>query len=115
MEWFPIVFVLFLCIFAVVFISTLVRGVLTWGKNNAAPVLTVGAVIRATREAHRSHHTGNDMMVSGSYSRYYATFEFASGSRIELAVPHYEIGMLAVGDRGQLTFQGTRFIKFERI
>ena len=47
-------------------------------------------------------------------TRYYATFEVESGSRIELAVRGEEYGMLAEGDRGRLTFQGTRYQGFER-
>ncbi|MBQ4627771.1 MAG: DUF2500 domain-containing protein, partial [Clostridia bacterium] len=46
---------------------------------------------------------------------YYATFQFESGDRLELAVPSSEYGMLVEGDKGKLSFQGTRFLSFERI
>ena len=45
---------------------------------------------------------------------YYATFEVESGDRLELQVSDYEYGQLAEGDRGKLTFQRKRFLKFER-
>ncbi len=37
-----------------------------------------------------------------------------SGDRIELAVSGYDYGQLCEGDRGRLTFQGTRYLGFER-
>ena len=54
----------------------------------------------------------NNMMESRTI--YYATFEFISGDRLELRVSGEEYGMLAEGDAGVLTFQGTRYLGFER-
>jgi hypothetical protein len=45
---------------------------------------------------------------------YYATFEFDTGDRQELHIPRQDFGMLSEGDAGMLTFQGTRFLSFER-
>ena len=45
---------------------------------------------------------------------YYATFQVASGDRMELHVGGREYGMLAEGDFGELTFQGTRYLGFAR-
>ena len=42
------------------------------------------------------------------------TFQVASGDRMELLVGGREYGMLAEGDFGELTFQGTRYLGFER-
>ena len=42
------------------------------------------------------------------------TFEFESGDRSELRVPENEFGILVVGDSGELTFQGTRYLGFAR-
>jgi hypothetical protein len=33
---------------------------------------------------------------------------------MELFIPKNEVGMLVEGDKGILSFQGTRFISFER-
>lgn len=33
---------------------------------------------------------------------------------MELRVPSHEFGLLVEGDAGKLTFQGTRYISFER-
>jgi len=48
-------------------------------------------------------------------SYYYATFQVASGDRIELKISGKEYGILAEGDIGDLTFQGTRYKGFERV
>ena len=45
---------------------------------------------------------------------YYATFQVESGDRMEFAVDGMEYGMLAEGDMGKLSFQGTRYLSFER-
>ena len=45
---------------------------------------------------------------------YYVTFLVDSGDRMELSVSGSEYGMLVEGDRGRLSFQGTRYLSFER-
>ncbi|MCI9457297.1 MAG: DUF2500 domain-containing protein, partial [Oscillospiraceae bacterium] len=37
-----------------------------------------------------------------------------SGDRMEFQVQDTDYGLLVEGDRGKLTFQGTRFLGFER-
>ena len=49
-----------------------------------------------------------------SSTSYYATFQVESGDRMELLLNGREYGLLAEGDRGWLTFQGTRYLGFER-
>ena len=51
---------------------------------------------------------------SSTYTRYFATFEMDNGKRVELSVKDSEYGMLAENDRGCLSFQGTRYLGFER-
>ena len=78
-----------------------------WNKNTHSPRLTVAAPVVAKR----SHTTHSE---DSSHTRYYATFQFESGDRLELWIPRNQIGYLVEGDRGELTFQGTRFLGFER-
>lgn len=95
-----------------------VQGVRTWNKNNRSPRLTVPAqvVTKRTSVSHHHHHHGGAAHAHTSSSTwYYATFQTASGDRMELPVSGPEYGMLAEGDQGNLTFQGTRFLSFERI
>ena len=103
---FTIVFMLMIGIF--VFMA--VKGIGEWNKNNNSPRLTVPAVIVAKRtNVHRSggehHHTS---------TTYYVTFEVESGDRMELRMDGEQYGLLVEGDQGLLTFQGTRYLGFER-
>ena len=106
---------LFFTVFAVVigtFVVMAVRGVGTWSKNNASPRLTVSAQVVAKRTQVSRHHHQDSM--SHTSTTYYATFQVESGDRMELSVSGSEYGMLAEGDQGSLTFQGTRYLGFER-
>ncbi|MBR6420722.1 MAG: DUF2500 domain-containing protein [Oscillospiraceae bacterium] len=49
-----------------------------------------------------------------SYTNYYTTFEFDSRERAELKLSGAQYGMLAEGDDGMLTYQGDRFLEFQR-
>ena len=100
--------------FAVVFTLILVKGIGQWNKNNHSPRLTVPAVVVAKRGHTTHHHDAGNIHHSHSSTTYYATFQFESGDRLELTIPHNQFGYLAEGDRGALTFQGTRFLGFER-
>ena len=46
--------------------------------------------------------------------RYYVTFQVESNDRMEFEVSGTEYGMLAGGDSGELTFQGTQYLNFRR-
>ena len=72
-------------------------------------------VTRRTNVSVHHHHHGSGTGVHHSTSTTcFATFEVASGDRMELKVKGNEYGMLAEGDRGQLSFQGTRYLGFAR-
>lgn len=47
-------------------------------------------------------------------TRWFVTFRLDSGEELELQVPGDACAELSEGDRGMLTFQGTRFLCFER-
>ena len=103
-------------LFVVVFVLILVKIVGQWHKNNQSPRLTVEATVVAKRQHTSHHHHGgvNDFHHTGSDTSYYATFQFESGDRLELHIPWNQFGYLVEGDRGRLSFQGTRFLGFER-
>ena len=44
----------------------------------------------------------------------YVTFQVESGDRMELSIDGSEYGLLAEGDEGVLTLQGTRYLGFDR-
>lgn len=113
---FPFFFFAVFGMVLIVLVVTLVRGIGEWHKNNNSPRLTVPAkvVSKRTSVSHGHHHGANGHMHTTSSTWYYVTFEVESGDRMELGVSGSEYGMLAEGDSGKLTFQGTRYLLFER-
>lgn len=113
---FPFFFFAVFGMVLIVFVVSLVRGIGEWRKNNNSPRITVPAkvVSKRTSVSHGHHHGANGHMHTTSSTWYYATFEVESGDRMELALSGSEYGMLAEGDTGKLTFQGTRYLSFER-
>lgn len=99
-------------------ITMAARGIAQWRRNNNSPVLCVFAVMvakRANRSVSHHHDAGNAAMShTSSSTSYYATFEVESGDRMEFHVSGAQYGLLAEGDKGSLTFQGTRYLGFER-
>ena len=123
-AWFNVFEIMFIFVFVVVigtFIIVTVKGISTWNKNNNSPRLTVAAEVVSKRinVAHHRHANAGDVTGAHGYHTtsstwYYVTFQVESGDRIELSVSGSEYGMLADGDRGKLSFQGTRYLSFER-
>ena len=105
---FPLVFLVVLGMI----LFTIVGNLRTWGKNNASPRLTVPAAVVAKRTNVSRHHTDNTM--SHTFTTYYVTFQVESGDRMELRLSGTEYGQLVEGDTGTLSFQGTRYLGFER-
>lgn len=113
-ELFQIMF--FIAFFAVfgVIVMQLFQGMRQWNKNNHSPRLTVPATVVSKRTNVSRHHNAGSNAMSHTSTTYYATFQVESGDRMELAMKGYEYGLIVEGDRGNLTFQGTRFLGFER-
>ncbi len=108
----------FFSIFAIVlviFISVGVRGLKEWNTNNQSPKLRVDAIVTSKRSDVRqgtSHHHEHSSYHASTF--YYATFQFEGGDRLEFSITSSQYGLLAERDVGTLTFQGTRFLSFER-
>ena len=98
----------------VIFGVVLFRIISEWHSNNRSPKLTVPAVVVAKRGHTTHHHDAGEFHHSHSSTTYYATFQFESGDRLELELADSEAGLIVEGDRGKLTFQGTRFLSFQR-
>ncbi len=105
MGAFSVSFVSIFCSGLAVFVAVFVKGISQWGKNNASPVLSVPAKVISKRINVTGEH---------SHTRYYITFEVESGDRLELQTEGEDYGVIVEGDFGKLTFQGTRFKRFER-
>ena len=94
--FFGMFFLVFFLILGMI-VFNFIKGIGQWNKNNHSPRLTVEATVVAKRGDVSHHH-----------------FQVASGDRMELCVGGSEYGMLVEGDYGNLTFQGTRYLGFER-
>ncbi|MBQ7415535.1 MAG: DUF2500 domain-containing protein [Oscillospiraceae bacterium] len=114
---FQIMFFLVFFLVIGVFVVTAVKGIREWNNNNHSPRLTVPATVvtkRTNVSRHHHHHGTGHVGHTSTSTTYYATFQFASGDRMELHVSGQEYGMLVEGDIGDLTFQGTRYLGFVR-
>ncbi len=109
-------------VFAVLLAGVIGRALFVWVRNNNSPRETVNARVVTKRTKVTGH--GHTMMRretsvmngvgSSTYTDYFVTFELENGKRLELGVKDREYGMLAEGDRGVLTYQGTRYLGFEQ-
>lgn len=121
--------IMFLLVFGII-TAVIVMMIKTWKKNNDSPALTVMATIVSKRtrisHSHYGHipnHANGATSLNGSVyydsfnssTFYYATFQVESGDRMEFCIPCEEFGLLVEGDRGRLTFKGTRYVSFVRI
>lgn len=79
-----------------------------WIKNKRSPKLTVYAKIVAKR-------IYTDIDDRNSITIHFITFEFESGERKEFRVGGRTYGLSVEGDCGNLSFQGTKYLGFERI
>ena len=115
-DLFGVMFTLVFVLVIGMFVVTAVRGISQWNKNNNSPRLTVSATIVAKRinVTHHHHNGAGGHHHHHTSTTYYVTFQVESGDRMELQVDGTEYGMLIEGDRGELSFQGTRYLSFER-
>ena len=111
---FEVMFFIMFVLFFLVFVGTLLKGLGEWSKNNHSPQLTVPVTVVAKRTNVSRHHHGGQHHHSSTSTTYYVTFPVESGDRMELRISGSQYGLIVEGDTGKLTFQGTRFLNFER-
>lgn len=109
---FTLVFVLVIGLF----IYAVVQAIARKQKNDASPRLTVLARVVSRRQevTHHARNMNDGVYHTSSTTRYFVTFQVESGDRLELQLDGSDFGMLAEGDEGRLSFQGTRFLDFQR-
>lgn len=113
----PIFIALIFIIIVILIIGNIFSGLRQWKENENSPRLSVPAIVKVKRTSvtrHNHHHHDNNHHSHSTSTKYFITFEFESGDRSEFHVSGKEYGMLAEGDIGTLTFQGTRYIDFTR-
>ena len=121
-EGFSPIVTIAIAVFAVLLIGAVGRGLYVWMKNNRSPQETADAKVVAKRMKVSGH--GGHVMTrnastlhtvhSSTDTWYFVTFELENGRRLEFRVKESEYGMLAEGDRGRLSYQGTRYLGFDR-
>ncbi len=102
------IIVIFLLVLGVI-LAAIIRMVKRSVQNNNAPILAVDCRVVAKRT-----ETGGGMNDTSHWTHYFATFEVESGDRLEFQLEGEQAGLLVEGDEGKLTFQGTRFVSFQR-
>ena len=111
---FEVMFFIMFGLFFLVFVGTLLKGLGEWKKNNHSPRLTVPVTVVAKHTNVSRHHNGGKHHHTSTSTTYYVTFQVESGDRLELHLSGSQYGLIVEGDKGLLTFQGTRFLNFER-
>lgn len=112
---FDVMFTIAFVLIIGVIVITIIQGIGEWNKNNNSPRLTVNSKVVSKREEVSHYHDGNNIAMSHMDTTYYVTFEVESGDRIEFEVKGEDFGMMVEGDYGRVSFQGTRFLGFDRM
>ncbi|ERM91358.1 DUF2500 domain-containing protein [Caldanaerobacter subterraneus] len=114
-DWFfaahSIFFALTFVVIFIIIIYAIVKSIGEWRHNLLQPKVTSIATVVAKRTEFRSHASNNTVH---GYTNYFITFEFETGDRQEFMVGADTYGYLVEGDVGKLTFQGKKFLSFER-
>ncbi|MEA3318660.1 MAG: DUF2500 domain-containing protein [Bacillota bacterium] len=106
--------IVFVLIIGVILVSVF-QGIDQWHKNEQSPRLSVPAIVTSKRiDVTKRSNMNNHHHSSSVHTSYYVTFEFESGDRSEFHVSGKEYGLLSEDDKGVLSFQGTRYLGFER-
>ncbi|MDR3621665.1 MAG: DUF2500 domain-containing protein [Paludisphaera borealis] len=115
MDPFAIVPLFITVVFVIVFVtiaSSIVAGLLEWSRNNSLPIQELPARVVTKRAETRGRSYQHSHGRVSTF--YFATFELKGGDRSEFSISGPEYGLLAEGDEGTLTYQGTRYHGFQR-
>lgn len=105
------IFILVFFIIIGVFVYQIASSFMTWKKDDDSPRITTHAKVVSKRIDVRHYHHNNG---GSSSTKYFVTFESNDNKRMEVHLKGKEYGILVEGDIGSLTYQGTRYIAFER-
>lgn len=85
------------------------KGISTAAYNKKQPIVNREAKVVSKRQ-HVSGGAGD----TSTLTSYYITFEFTDGSREEFTLSSREYGLIAEGDKGALSTQGSWYKEFKR-
>ena len=91
-----------------VFIVLCLDNVITWYKNNHAPIEVVHAIVCDKKR----NMTLNGL--SATLNTFYASFRLENGEVKEFPIDSVAYYGLEEGQSGELTYQGSRFLRYDR-
>ena len=110
--------ILFIIPFVAIVGISIIFIVVHWIKNKRPPRIVVHSAISNKRiqmdNVYRLRNAAPGMRTHKLIT-YYVTFDLETGEQIELRVSKLKYSELRKGCKGKLTFQGTRYIGFEKI
>lgn len=96
-------------------IYAVLRGVMDWNNNRHSQVTVVKAGVISKKEDEVQHYDAQTGALNGVTSSYYVFFQVEDGGEVlRFHVSLREFRKLSEGDRGELKYQGSRFIGFEK-
>lgn len=106
--------IFFLAICTIMF--SLISSISEHNKNRKQPIVPTQAKVISKFQDVTNHltHSQHNNTMSHTNTNYYIAFEFSNHERVQFKVSKLEFGKIIEGDVGILTFQGSRFISFER-
>lgn len=85
----------------------IITSYIEWFRNNRSPQETyIARVTNKRTQIFGGRHASTN---------YFITFEWQNGQHKEFRMNAQEYELFSQGDKGTLTFQGTRFLGFERL
>ena len=120
-RFFRIFFIAALIIVVGGIVAIVVKMILQKRRNDRSPIVTKHAEVASKRTDRTSQQqpvagdvTGAHGFHHMSFTTYYVRFRTEDGAYAELPVEGSVYEQLNEGDRGTLTYQGTRFLGFSR-
>ena len=101
----------------VLFVIIVVKGLAQYHRDNQAPMLTEQAVVTyipPVRDFHTTPYSSNRSGFFNSSSAAFVSFQLNSGEVKRFRLQKEEYERLQAGDRGMLTYQGSRFRGFSK-
>ena len=103
---------IFIAILSIYLIYLIYKNIMQWTKNNASAILSIPAMVVSKHMDIHDYPQENGP--SYTTTNYFVTFELENGRRVEFKVKSKESRVLVERDVGILTYQGTRFLGFNR-
>lgn len=120
-DSFNVLFSFMFLIVAAVIVVTIIKSMAQHHRDNNSPRLNVKAVVVDKREEirHEQQPVAGDVTGAHGYhikisSSYWITFQVESGDKMDFLVDGNEYKRLSEGEEGNLLFQGSRYLGFEK-